>query len=115
MLLQNKYAVGAVVVFFAGALYWHFHRDQSLEQAMVKELEYVIEQQAQEITELKSQLEKSQQPPPPPRLVEKEILHMERVCPVPLKPEHLPCTIKDPGAIIAIRGYRDESIQSNTR
>ena len=77
---------------------------------MVKELEYVIEQQAQEITDLKSQLAK-----PVPHVVEKQILQIEKICPVPLKQEHLPCTIKDPGAIIAIRGYRDESIQSNTR
>lgn len=112
VLLQNKYAVGAVVVFFAAALYYHFHRDQSLEAGMVKELEYVIEQQAAEITELKAQLEKAAEAP---KMIEKQAIQMQtiRSCPVPLKADDLPCTIKDPAAIIAIRGYKDESVPQN--
>lgn len=114
MLLQNKYAVGAVVVFFAAALYYHFHRDHALEAGMIKELEYVIEQQAAEIEALKTQLSQTEKAAEAPRMTDKEVIQLQSIqsCPVPLKPEHLPCTIKDPAAIIAIRGYKDETVQS---
>lgn len=93
----------------ASALYWHRTSSPSLEPGMVKELEYVIEQQAKEIESLKEELKAK-------GAIEKraEIIQRTEIstCPVPVKPEHLPCTIKDPAAIIAIRGYKDETLQS---
>lgn len=90
----------------ASALYWHRTSSPSLEPGMVKELEYVIEQQAREIESLKEELK-----------AKSAIENRSEipVCPVPLKPEHLPCIIKDTTAVFAIRGYRDGTIQSNTR
>ena len=53
---QNKIAVIIVVLVMASALYWHRTSSPSLEPGMVKELEYVIDQQAKEIESLKEEL-----------------------------------------------------------
>ena len=46
------------VVILLLAFAYHYHRDSvSVERAMTKELEYVIEQQAREIETLKKQIE----------------------------------------------------------
>lgn len=102
-----------IILLIAFGYYYH-RNDVNTERAMVKELEYVINQQAAEISDLKQQLEKASETAKAPNKVEREVLRIEldKSCPVPLKPEHLPCTIKDPAAIIAIRGYKDETVQS---
>lgn len=101
-----------VILLLAFAYYYH-KNDGDTERAMTKELEYVIEQQAAEIEALKTQISQTEKAAKAPRMIDKEVIQLQSIqsCPVPLKPEHLPCTIKDPAAIIAIRGYRDETIQ----
>lgn len=110
----SRIIIPPVVILLLAFAYFYHKNDTDNERAMTKELEYVIEQQAAEIADLKIQLQKANETAKAPVMIEREVLRMEvdRSCPVPLKPEHLPCTIKDPAAIIAIRGYKDETVQS---
>jgi hypothetical protein len=54
---QNKIIIGFVVLTIVSTLYWIMRMPSSLEPGMVKELEYVINQQAEEIESLKQQLD----------------------------------------------------------
>ena len=101
----SRIIIPPVVILLLAFGFYNYRNPLANEQAMIKELEYVINQQAEEIAKLKSEIETKA---PPPQVVEKAIrIDTHKACPVPLKPENLPCTIKDPAAIIAIRGYKD--------
>jgi len=53
---RNKLIAAFIIVLAAAGVYEHFGRTVGFDRAMTKELEYVIEQQAQEIESLKQQL-----------------------------------------------------------
>ncbi len=102
------------VVILLLAFAYHYHRDSvSVERAMTKELEYVIEQQAQEIETLKKQIEDGVKIVDQGSVI-KKIEKSFKLCPEVIKPEDLPCTATGPTASITVRGYH-ESNSTNQR